>query len=95
MSATLSNGKVTIGDNSLTIKGLFGQSKVIQKKKITNIDKTGSKALGIWYCILVFPILGGLRMLKGNVLVKISHSYDEEFEFWMKGSDYPELLSLL
>tara|TARA_R110000850_G_scaffold98932_2_gene205151 strand:+ start:1477 stop:1752 length:276 start_codon:yes stop_codon:yes gene_type:complete len=91
----LSNGKVTVGEETLTIKGLLGQTKVIQRRKISNIDKTGNILHGLWLCLWILPALQGIKMLMGNVQVTVKHSYDEEFKFWMKKGEYKKLVNLL
>jgi hypothetical protein len=86
--ATFNNGKIIVSDTSIQVKGMFGQSKVIQKKHIKSVSTTGNMLLGIVALIFIIGAYNGIMMLRGFKSVKLKqYDTDEGFEFWIPASE--------
>ena len=90
MSISLAKGRVTISDTVIAIKKPFSGAEVIQKHKITSVEKSGNILLGIWNCIWIINILTGIQMLLGKKIITIE-STSNTVSVWMSKEDYNTL----
>ena len=84
-------GSVVVNDRNLTIKKMFGQTKVIPKVQIRNITKTGSIFYGLFICCTIIGIPRGIKMLMGKRLIQVHTSGGSTHEFWLTNPQYKEL----
>ena len=87
----VSIGNVVVNDRNLTIKKMFGQTKVIPKVQISNISKTGSIFYGLFICCTIIGIPRGLKMLMGKRLIQVKTTGGSTHEFWLTNQEYKKL----
>lgn len=91
------NGKITVTDKSITIKGMLTSSTVMKKdiQSITHSTGLMNKIAGFFNVILISNAGKGIRQMKGDPMVVIKKYNDEVVRFTVPQNDYQKFVESL